>query len=161
MVVSEMPVVEYYRDGFSISTDKSRLDVDAIHAYLANESYWSPGIPRAAIERGIRNSLCFGLYSEKSQVGFARVISDLSSFAYLLDVFILEAYRHRGLGKWLIECVLDYPELKYVRGWMLSTWDAHGLYSRYGFTALSHPEYVMTRRNPDAFVQIASSDKSP
>ena len=160
-MVLELPVVEYFRDGYSISTDKSRLDVGAIHTYLANESYWSPGIPLAAVERAIQNSLCFGLYLGNTQTGFARVISDFTSFAYLMDVFVLDAYRRRGLGKWLVECVLDYPELRYVRGWMLSTWDAHALYSRYGFTPLAHPEYVMTRRNPDEFVQMASAEKSP
>jgi len=156
----ELPVVEHYRDSYSVSTDKSRLDVDAIHDYLANESYWSPGIPRSAVQRGVENSLCFGVYAGDTQVGFARVVSDFSSFAYLMDVFVLTPYRRRGLGKWLVECILDYPELKYVRNWMLSTWDAHDLYSRYGFTSLTNPEFVMVRRNPDAFVQVAAAEQS-
>jgi len=160
MMLVKLPVVEYYRERYSVSTDKSRLDVDAIHAYLANESYWSPGIPRSVVNRAIENSLCFGVYSGDAQAGFARVVSDFSSFAYLMDVFVLTPYRRRGLGKWLVECILDYPELKYVRSWMLSTWDAHELYSRYGFTPLANPEFVMVRRNPDVFVQIATAENS-
>jgi GNAT superfamily N-acetyltransferase len=160
MMLVKLPVVEYYRERYSVSTDKSRLDVDAIHAYLANESYWSPGIPRSVVNRAIENSLCFGVYSGDAQAGFARVVSDFSSFAYLMDVFVLTPYRRRGLGKWLVECILDYPELKYVRNWMLSTWDVHELYSRYGFTPLANPEFVMVRRNPDVFVQIATAENS-
>ena len=103
--MSEPAILEYHKDGYTISTDKTRLDIPVIHSYLSDEAYWSQGIPLEIVERGIKNSLCFGLYQGETQAGFARVISDYASFAYLCDVFILEPFRRQGLGKWLMACV--------------------------------------------------------
>jgi GNAT superfamily N-acetyltransferase len=130
------------RSGYSITTDRSALDMVTIHTFLRT-SYWARDIPRAVVERSLRNSLCFGLYAEDTQVGFARVVTDRATFAYLADVFVLDEHRGRGLGKWLIECVLDHPDLQGLRRWSLATQDAHGLYRRFGFETPAHPERLM------------------
>jgi len=130
------------RAPYSISTDPDRLDVDAIWGWL-RESYWTPGIPRAAVERGIRHSIAFGIYEGARQVGFARVITDRTSFAYLADVFVDPAARGRGLSSWLMEVIAAHPDLQGLRRFMLATRDAHGLYARHGFRPLAHPEYFM------------------
>jgi N-acetylglutamate synthase-like GNAT family acetyltransferase len=137
-----MPQDERHRDGYLISTDPARLDIDAIHAYLSR-SYWAKGIPRSIVERSIQGSLCFGLFSGAEQVGFARIISDRATFAYLCDVYVLEAHRGGGLGKWLIEEVMAHPDIKDVRRFMLATRDAHGLYARHGFAPATRPETLM------------------
>jgi len=129
-----------------VSTDPTQLDVDAIHGYL-EASYWARGIPRAVVERSLRNSLNFGVYHGEDLVGFARVVTDLATFAYVGDVFVIEAYRGRGLSKWLMECILDHPDLRDVRRWHLVTRDAHGLYAKFGFAeppAGKHMERVRT-----------------
>lgn len=133
----------YKRGDFTVSTEPSRLDLPWIHNYLTNEAYWSQGITLRIFEKSVENSLCFGMYHLSKQVGFGRVISDYATFAYLADVFIDPAYRRRGLGKWLVECVRSYPELQGLRRWMLVTSDAHGLYQRFGFAPLEHPEKMM------------------
>jgi GNAT superfamily N-acetyltransferase len=145
------PVQEYTREGFVISTDPARLDRHLIHQFLADESYWSPGVPREKVERQMQHSFCFGVYSGQQQVGFARVITDFAAFAYLADVFIIRPFRGRGLGKWLIECIIAHPELQGLRRWTLNTQDAHGLYGRYGFKQEPKPEnYLVCRPNdPD------------
>jgi GNAT superfamily N-acetyltransferase len=134
-------------DGFLISTDRERLDIDMIHNFLAHQSYWATGRSRELVERAIANSLCFGVYqtceSALKQVGFARVITDYATFAYLADVFILEEYRGQGLAKWLIGTIRAYPELQGLRRWLLATKDAHGLYRQFGFKDLSAPERWM------------------
>ncbi len=145
------PFVEFQQNNYTISTDPSRLNIDTIHAYLANESYWASGIPINTVKKSIENSLCFGLYEQEKQIGFARVISDRATFAWLCDVFILKPYRGLGLGKWLVRCILSHPELQNLRSWMLATQDAHELYSRYGFKRLEHPEPIMLLRNPDVY----------
>jgi len=141
--------VETVRDGFTVSTDPVRLDLDVIHRYLTT-SYWAAGIPRDLVERSMENSLCFGVYDpEGHQAGFARVVTDLATFGYVADVFVLDAYRGRGLSKWLMECILDHPDLRDMRRWHLVTRDAHGLYARFGFAepaAGKHMERV--RANP-------------
>jgi GNAT superfamily N-acetyltransferase len=134
---------EYKRDDFTISTDPARLDLPWIHDYLTNAAYWSRGITFPVFQKSVQNALCFGVYHKLKQVGFGRVISDYATFAYLGDVFIDEGYRGQGLGKWLVECVRGYPELQGLRRWMLVTRDAHGLYQRYGFSPLEHPERIM------------------
>jgi GNAT superfamily N-acetyltransferase len=144
-------MMECTRNGFTISTDKSRLDVPAIHDFLCNFSYWARNVPLATVQKSIENSLCFGVYEGDRQVGFARVISDYAVFAYLADVFILEAYRGRGLAKWLVACIISYPELQGLRRWMLATKDAHGLYAQYGFNPLSKPERFMEASQPAAY----------
>ncbi|MDX1523380.1 MAG: GNAT family N-acetyltransferase [Anaerolineae bacterium] len=134
---------------YRIDTDKDRLDREVVYRYLAEESYWAKGRPREVQERGIENSLCFGVYHGDEQVGFARAISDQAVFAYLADVFILPAYQGRGLGKWLMACIKAHPDLQGLRWWLLVTNDAHGLYAQFGFGPLSHPERFMEYRNPD------------
>src|SRR5688572_17305768 len=138
---------ERRRDGYLISTDPARLDVDAVHAYLSR-SYWAKGIPRSIVARSIQGSLCFGLFSGPEQVGFARVISDRATFAYLCDVYVLEEHRGRGLGKWLIEAVMAHPDVRDVRRFTLGTRDAHGLYARHGFAAPARPETLMEISRP-------------
>jgi GNAT superfamily N-acetyltransferase len=142
VVDERMQVVEVERDGYVVSTDPERLDVDAIHAYLTR-SYWAEGIPKSTVERSLRGSLCFGLYRSGVQVGLARVITDGATFAYLCDVYVLEAERGRGLSKWLIEVLLAHPALVNLRRFALATRDAHGLYARYGFTELARPHTFM------------------
>ncbi len=121
------------KNEFSISTDKSLLDVNAIHSFLSQHSYWSPNIPLRLVERSIENSICFGVYDNKKQIGFARVVTDKATFAYLADVFIIDDYRGKGLSKWLIATIIDHPEINEVRGILLRTKDAHGLYEQFGW----------------------------
>jgi GNAT superfamily N-acetyltransferase len=144
-----MAIVEYERNGFLISTNKAKLNVGMIHDYLANSSYWAQGRPIEVVRKAIQNSLCFGLYAQCQQIGFARVVTDCATFAWLCDVFIIEDYRGQGLGKWLVECVVQHPELQGLRRMMLATQDAHELYRKTaGFTSLKLPEWIMERSNP-------------
>jgi GNAT superfamily N-acetyltransferase len=143
---------EWRRHNYLISTDRGKLDRTVIHRFLEG-SYWAKGIPREIVEQCIENSLCFGLYDGERQVGFARIISDLSTFAYLADVFVLESERGRGLGVWLIETIKNHPQLQGLRRWMLATADAHGLYRKFGFTALSRPERIMEITDPDIYTR--------
>ena len=142
MTQSETP--EWRRDGFTISTDRSRLDRKALHEFLTT-SYWAKGIPRETVDRSIEGALCFGLYEDGRQVGFARVITDKATFAYLADVFVLESHRGRGLAAWLMETILAHPDLQGLRRWMLLTRDAHPLYRKVGFTDLANPARVMEK----------------
>jgi GNAT superfamily N-acetyltransferase len=151
---------------FLISTDRARLDLDVIHGFLTN-SYWAKGIPREIVARSIQHSLCFGIYDGSGresprlakdgkpdaavQVGFARVVSDFATVAYLGDVFVLESYRGRGLSKWLMECVTQHPALQGLRRWILLTADAHGLYAQFGFTPVKAPERYMELHRPDVY----------
>lgn len=135
---------------YEITTDRSRMDVDAIHAFLSG-SYWSPGIPRPTVERAMQSSLCFAVLCEGRHAGFARVITDRTTFAYLADVHVLEAHRGRGLSKRLMEAVLQHPDLQGLRRMMLATRDAHGLYEKYGFTPLASPAMMMERHDPDVY----------
>jgi len=138
------------RDEFLLSTDPARLDVDAIHAFLSS-SYWAAGIPRAVVERAIAGSICFGLFHGPRQIGFARVITDRATFAYLADVYVLEEYRGHGLGTWLIEAVSAHPDLGGLRRFVLVTRDAHGLYEKFGFTPLAKPGNYMEKHWPDVY----------
>ena len=135
-------IIETQRDHFTISTDPARLDMDAIVDMLTR-AYWAVGRPRERTERAIWNSLVFGIYDGGKQIGVARVVSDYSIFAYLCDVFIHEDYRAQGLGKWLMQTILDHPDLREMRRWVLVTSDAHGLYKQYGFTSIKDPEHWM------------------
>ena len=131
---------------FYISTDKSQLDTVLIIDFLSNHSYWAQGRGRKTIEKSIENSLCFGVFtSENKQVGFVRVITDYAVFAWLLDVFVLEAFRGKGLGKMLMTAIMAHEDLQGLKRWGLGTKDAHGLYGKYGFTPLSKPEIMMER----------------
>ena len=136
---------EWQRDGFTISTDPARLDVDGIYDYLSN-SYWARGIPRAVFERSLRHALCFGIYEGARQVGFARVVTDFATVAYVGDVYVLEPWRGRGLSRWLMEVMSAHPELQGFRRWILLTRDAHGLYEKFGFEPRS--DYLMERPAP-------------
>jgi GNAT superfamily N-acetyltransferase len=135
-------VAEYRKDAYRITTDTQKLDIDAIHAYLGR-SFWAEGIPKETVATAIANSLCFGLFDGDEQIGFARVVTDRATFAYLCDVYVLETHRGRGLGKWLIETVMAHPDLQGLRRFQLVTRDAHGLYSRHGFATPINPERHM------------------
>ena len=137
-----MTLFEIQRDGFTISTDPARQDLEAICSFLAR-SYWASDRPRETTQRAVEHSLCFGVHQGEQQIGFARVVTDFATFAWLADVFIAEEYRGRGLGKWLVEVVLSHPELQSVPRWFLATRDAHEFYRRFGFAALSAPERRM------------------
>ena len=135
---------------FAVTTDSSRFDEDMIHRVL-HESYWAKGIPRDVVARSIRNSLCFAVLKRREQVGFARVVTDYVTFAYLADVFILDAYRGRGLAKFLMQCITRHPQLQGLRRWTLATRDAHGLYAQFGFTPLANQDRWMELHNPDVY----------
>jgi N-acetylglutamate synthase-like GNAT family acetyltransferase len=136
--------------GFLISTDKKRIDLDVVHGFLT-ECYWAKGISRSTVARSIKNSLCFGVYRAGRQVGFARVISDFATYAYIGDVFVLEDHRGRGLAKRLMKCIMEHPDLQGLRRWSLVTRDAHSLYSQFGFTGLKSPERHMEIHNADVY----------
>ncbi len=133
-------------EGYTISTDRTKLDIETIHEFLSTRSYWAKGRTREIVIRSIEHSLCFGLYDEQEKlVAFARVVTDCAVFALLMDVFVLEAYRGRGLGKKLMEYIMQYPPLQGLKRWQLATNDAHGLYRRYGFKELASPEKHMEK----------------
>lgn len=142
----------FQRGEYEISTDSELLDVTAIHAFLA-QSYWSPGIPRSVVERAISNSLCFGLHRGAEQVGFARVVTDKATFAYLADVFILEAHRGKDLSKWIMQVVEGHNDLQGLRRLMLATRDAHDLYRQFEFREPAHPSRMMEILKPDVYGQ--------
>ena len=137
-----------------IDPDKSRLQLEVIHRFLAG-SYWSKGIPMDIVRRAIEGSICFGAYDGPRQVGFARVVTDGATFAYLADVFVMESHRGRGLASRLMEAVTAHPQLQGLRRWILATRDAHGLYARHGFTPLAAPERFMERHDPDIYLHPA------
>ncbi len=142
-----MKVYEITQNEFVISTDKSKLNVEVIHNYLCNESYWAKNIPVGIVKKSIEGSCCFGLFVNENamlkQIGFARVVSDCATFGYLADVFVIEKYRGKGLSKWLMETIMNCPDLQGLRRWLLATKDAHGLYTKFGFSALDKPERIM------------------
>ena len=142
-----MKIYETSQNEFFISTDKSKLHVDVIHNYLCNESYWAKNIPFQTVQKSIEGSFCFGLYvtenSITKQIGFARVITDCATFGYLADVFIVETYRGKGLSKWLMKTIMECADLQGLRRWLLATKDAHGLYLKFGFSALDKPKRIM------------------
>jgi GNAT superfamily N-acetyltransferase len=136
---------------YEISTDAHRLNVEVIHNFLEKESYWSPGIPRAVVERAVKNSLCFGVYHRSAQIGFARVVTDKSTFALLADLFILSTHRGKGLSKWLMRCVVGHEDLQDLRRLLLLTSDAHGLYRQFGFKELGNPSRFMEVLRQDIY----------
>lgn len=140
--------LESQHHGYTITTDPARLDRDLVHGFLAS-SYWATGVPRDVVERSIEHSIVFGVYRGAAQVGFARVVTDRATFAYLADVFVLPEHRGLGVGGWLVATVLKHPELQGLRRWMLATEDAHGLYERHGFSGLADPSRFMERRSVD------------
>jgi len=139
----------------SVTSDPDRLDLDTIHGFL-KESYWAPGIPREVVERSVRHSLCFAAFDGARQVGFARVISDRATYAYVADVFVLPSHRGLGIGKRLMAAITSHPELQGVRLWTLFTRDAHGLYRQYGFTEARHADRLMERRTERPYAEKAT-----
>src|SRR5262245_8160758 len=147
-----MSHIETARGTFSISTDPACQDVDAIHAYLSR-SYWAEGISKEIVRKSIAGSLCFGLFDAGRQIGLARVVTDRATFAYLCDVYVLETYRGRSLGRFLIETVCSHPDLQNLRRFSLATRDAHGLYEKFGFAALKNPPAHMEIVRPNLYKQ--------
>jgi GNAT superfamily N-acetyltransferase len=144
-----MAIIEYRREGFVISTDKRRLNLQVVFDFLAHQSYWAQGRTIEIIAKSIENSLCFGVYEGDRQIGFARVITDYATFGWVCDLFILKSHRQHGLGKWLVESLISHPDLKTIRRLVLATKDAHELYRKYGsFEILPEPERWMTRVLP-------------
>jgi GNAT superfamily N-acetyltransferase len=144
---------EFARRGpYFLSTEPSLLDVSLIHQFLSEQSYWAPGIPRSVVERSIQNSLCFGLFDESQQIGFARVVTDRATFAWLGDVFVIDAFRGQGLGKWMVGALLKHPDLQGLRRILLGTRDAHSLYARFGFTALAEPSRFLEIHRPNLYL---------
>jgi GNAT superfamily N-acetyltransferase len=135
-----------------ISTDPADIDLGVVHGYLSRDAYWCPGIPRAVVARAIEHSLCFSALLDGRQVGFARVITDRATFAYLADVFVLPEVRGRGIAKAIVAAALAHPDLQGLRRFMLATSDAHALYAQYGFTAVAKPDRIMERYRPAAYL---------
>ncbi|CAG2534325.1 Acetyltransferase (GNAT) domain-containing protein [Maribacter dokdonensis] len=149
-----MKIRKVHKNDFTISTDKNKLDVESIHKFLANETDWANGIPIQTLKTSIENSLNFGVYYKKKQIGFARIISDFSTIAYLGDVYILKEYRGKGLSKWLMKEITEHPNLQGLRRWILLTDTAEWLYKKYGFTALPNPQLYMEKHNPNVYKGI-------
>lgn len=147
--------VEHRKGDFLLSTDPQRLDLDFVYNFLT-ESYWAKGISRELVVRSIENSLCFAVYAQGKQIAFARIISDFATYAYLGDVFVIEAYRGNGLGKWMMECIRQHPQLQGLRRWTLLTRDAHGLYQQFGFTPVQKPERYMELHDPEVYERLHS-----
>ena len=138
---------------YEIDTDRRRLDLATIHRFLSKESYWASNRPLETTLTAIENSQCFGLYCGRQQVGFARVITDRATFAYIGDVFVVKEHRGKGLSKWLMKTIVEQPDLQGLRRWLLATRDAHGLYEKTGFGPLVYPDRWMELTTPDAYVQ--------
>lgn len=134
---------------YEITTDARRLDIDVIHRFLAQDSYWSRGVPRGVVERAVQHSLCFGVYLRSAQVGFGRVVTDKATFALLADVFILPEHRGKGLAKWLMQCIVGHEDLQGLRRFLLLTSDAHGLYRQFGFRDIGDAQRFMEVLRPD------------
>ena len=145
--------MEFTKGKFYISTENEKLDIDFIHSFLSR-SYWAEGISKEIIMRSIEGALCFGVFENNKQVGFARMITDRATFAYLADVFIIEEYRGLGLSKWLMEVIMSYPDLQGLRRMMLATRDAHELYKKFGFTPLNNADRWMQIHDPDVYKKI-------
>lgn len=150
---SRLPMenINITRGMYCISTDKKRLDLKAVHQYLSQESYWCQNIPFERVEKAAHNSLTFAVLHGNNQVGYARIISDYTTFAYLADVYILESHRGQGLSKWLMETIMTHPELQGLRRWMLATRDAHGLYAQYGWKTIANPASWMEVHHPNVY----------
>jgi len=145
-----MPI-EWSRDGFEVSDDPVRLDLATIHRFISVESYWAEGISESLLARAIANSLCFGLYRDGRQLGFARMVTDRATYGYLCDVYVEREHRGSGLGKWLVACVLEHPDLQGLRRIALMTRDAHDLYRPFGFRALPEATRYLEIHSPDVY----------
>ena len=142
-------VESWERGDYLISTDRARLNIELIHEFISTKTYWATGRAREVVQRSIDNSFSFGIYKGNDQVGFARVVTDYATFAWVADVFVLPEHRGQGLSKWLLEVILSHPELQGFRRWVLATKDAHSLYARFGFIELHRPERWMERPDPN------------
>jgi len=151
-----MEKTEWIKDGYLVSTDKSKIDVETVHDFLSR-SYWAENIPLDVVRKSIENSLCFGIYHQQRLIGFARAISDFATFAYLADVFILPEQRGKGLSKWLIGIVLEHPQLQGLRRFTLATRDAHSLYAQFGFSLFDKPERWMQKHDPVVYKRDTSA----
>lgn len=147
--MTEVREREWQRGEYTISTDDKRLDIRLIHDFISNHSYWGQGRTLETVQLSLDNSLNFGLYTDQQQIGFARIVTDYATFAWIADVFVLPEQRGRGLSKWLLEVILSHPELQGFRRWVLATRDAHALYARFGFIPLHRPERWMERPDPN------------
>jgi len=147
--------MDWQKENFMISDEKEKLDAEYIHDYLSNRSYWAENIPLETVKRSIDGSICFGMYDDGKQIGFARVVTDKATFGYLADVFIDEDFRAQGLSKWLMEIIMAYPELQGLRRWMLGTKDAHSLYEKFGFEPLENPKRIMHIYNADVYKGVS------
>lgn len=147
-----MKIRTTHRNEYTISTDKDKLDIVSIHKFLANETDWANKIPIETLKKSIENSLNFGLYYKNKQIGFARIISDYSTIAYLGDVYILEAHRGNGLSKWLLNEIMQHPNLQGLRRWILLTNTAEWLYKKFGFKNVANPEFYMEKHNPNVYI---------
>jgi GNAT superfamily N-acetyltransferase len=149
--MSSARIMRTKKGEYEIDTDKRRLDIAGIHKFLSTESYWAKNRTLEQTLTAIENSLCYGIYKGRSQVGFARVVTDRATFAYIGDVYVLQEHRGQALSKWLMQTIIDQPDMQGLRRWLLATKDAHGLYENYGFSTLVHPERWMERTSPDAY----------
>jgi GNAT superfamily N-acetyltransferase len=143
------------RGALRLSLRTDEMDVDAVHAYLCGESYWARGVPREVVARAIQHSLCVGVFDGSAQVAFARAITDRATYAYLADVYVLQPYRGRGVGRWMMEVLTAHPDLQGLRRWSLMTRDAHALYAQFGFTPLAQPDRAMERTHPGVYTRPA------
>ena len=143
--------MEWKKNDLLITDDSTRINFDAVTRFLCQESYWAQDLTPVQVKRSIKNSLCFSVWDGPKQIGFARVVTDYAVFGYIGDVFIIASCRGKGLGKWLMQCIMSHPDVKALKKLMLATTDAHSLYTQYGFTQLRHPEWVMERYNRDDF----------
>lgn len=134
-----------------ITTDKAKININLIHDYLCNESYWAKNISLEIVKKSIENAVCFSMFYKEEQIGFARVITDKATFGYLADVFIVEAHRGKGLSKWLMQTIFDNEELQGFRGWMLGTKDAHGLYEKFGFKLTNDTTRIMRKQGVESY----------
>ena len=153
-----MSAYQFLHNGYLLSTDKNLLQTDVIHAFLSEKSYWAKDVPKNIVEKSLANSLCFGVYFNDTQVGFARVISDYATFAYLCDVFIVDEYRGKGLSKWLMEKIMQHPDLQNLRRFTLGTRDAHGLYRKFGFREPDNSCNNMEIRESDIYTKLKSNN---
>lgn len=152
-IKKEVHHMEWNKENYKVSTNKSLFDLSIIHQFLSEEAYWSKGVPQEVMIRAIENSLCFGLFVNASQIGFARLVTDKATFAYLADVFIVPEFRGKGLSKWLMSCIKEHPDLQGLRRMALVTADAHNLYSQFGFKPISNPDRFMEINIPDIYQQ--------
>jgi GNAT superfamily N-acetyltransferase len=143
--------MQWQKDNYTITTNRAAFSIEYIHRYLSTQSYWAEGIPLQTVQKSVEGSLSFGVFCNDQMMGFARVITDKATFAYLADVFIDESFRGKGLSKWLMEVIMGHPDLQGLRRFMLATRDAHGLYSQYGFTGITNPERLMQIVRPDIY----------